>query len=217
MKRFFVIIALASVFAAAGAGCSKKSVDYAAYISDMRSGIFVYEDDGISLAVHCSKREQPRADDGICGDICEICEVFAKFAKNPQTVETELGGYGGEMNYEAVNCRYVLSFSAPEFTGDGLDVKITADGEEKIYRLLNVKDGGVMSCESALMCAVEHDGELFSSLTDRQSFRGEIYVRLLFDEGCYYYVGVCDREHNLTAYLLDGNMGKVIASKKLKV
>ena len=61
-------------------------------------------------------------------------------------------------------------------------------------------------------CAVEHGKELFASLTDGNIFLGEIYVRLLYDDGCYYYVGVCDRNKKITAYLVDGERGKVIAS-----
>ena len=72
-----------------------------------------------------------------------------------------------------------------------------------------------MDCESAVKCVTEHNPDLFASLTENKIFKGEIYVRLLYDEGCYYYVGVCDREKNINAFLVDGVRGKIIANKKL--
>ena len=67
------------------------------------------------------------------------------------------------------------------------------------------------SVESFLV--TEYDGGRFESLTEGSRFAGEIYVRLLYDEGCFYYVGICDREGNTHAYLLDGTNGRVLAEK----
>ena len=71
-------------------------------------------------------------------------------------------------------------------------------------------------CEQALSCVVEHDRELFDSMTANGLFDGEIFIRLLYDEGCYYYVGVCNKQKNIKAYLLDGERGKIIATKELQ-
>ena len=65
-------------------------------------------------------------------------------------------------------------------------------------------------------CVIEHDRKLFEGLTENRLFLGEIYVRLLYDEGCYYYVGVCDKSKHVTAYLIDGEHGKVIATKDIQ-
>ncbi len=214
MKKL-VPIFLAAFFCAAAAGCSAKP-DYMDCISEKRSDIFLYSDDSLTLQINCVCREQPFNADGIRGEMCELTEIFAKFAKTPSSAEIELCGHSGEMNYSAVKGEFSLVYSSPALTGEGVDVKISADGQEREVRALSVKDAGVISCESAVRCAAEHDRELFSSLTARKAFKGEIFVRLLYDEGCYYYVGVCDREKNITAMLLDGNLGKVIATKKLK-
>lgn len=189
--------------------------DYTQYISEKRSEIYLYKDDTAEITVNCVSREQPYNADGICGDMCDLVEIFVKLTPTPDSVEISLEGYSGEMNYEAVNTRFTASYTSPAFMREGIDVVITADGNEKSYTVLSVLDSGVLSCEQALSCAVEHDRELFTSLTRKRDFAGEIYVRLLYDEGCYYYVGVCDRDKNITAYLLDGGIGKVIATKKI--
>ncbi len=215
MKKFFVAAALAAVLGAAALpGCS-RTPDYTRYISEKRSAVYFYKDDTADISVHCVSREQPYNADGICGDMCDLIEIFVKLDPSPDNVEIALEGYSGEMNYEAVNQRFTVSYSAPAFEADSLDITLNFGGKPNTYRVLSAADSGTLTCEQALEYAVEYDGELFDSLTRRGEFEGEIYVRLLYDEGCYYYVGVCDRNKNITAYLLDGGIGKVIATKKL--
>ena len=195
-------------------GCSTK-LNYADYISENRSAIYLYKDDVADITLNCVSREQPYNADGICGDKCDLIEIFVKLTPNPEAVEISLEGYSGEMNYEAVESRFTASFSAPAFRDEGVEVTLTVNGDKKTYRLLSVLDGGVLTCEQILKCAIEHDRALFEGLTAGKEFRGEIYIRLLYDDGCYYYLGVCDRDKNITAYLLDGGIGKVIATKRI--
>ena len=215
MRKFFcAAIAAVCMTLCLATGCN-GSVDYTDYISEKRSEIYLYKDDEIDFKIHCVSREQPYNSDGICGNMCEITEIFLICTPTPESVEIRLDGYSGEMNYGAVDRQFTASYSAPAFNSEGVDVTLTMDGKERSFRALSVLDKGVISCEQALKCAAEYDKELFSGLTSHKDFAGEIYVRLLYDEGCYYYVGVCDRQKNITAYLLDGGTGKVITSKKL--
>lgn len=214
MKKSSFIIAAAGCFAAFTlSGCS-SSLDYNAYISEKRSEIYIYKDDSTEFKIYCTQREQPYNADGICGNMCEVREIFAEFADTPSSVAVNIGGYSGEMNYQAVGGRFTASYSAAAINADGVDVLLTVDGEERAFKALSVADKSVISCETALRCVIEHDGDLFANLTEKKDFKGEIHVRLLYDEGCYYYVGVCDRNKNTTAYLVDGGNGKIIAGKK---
>lgn len=214
MKKF-ILAAICAAAAVLPLTACNTQFDYSKYISEKRSEIYLYADDQASITVNCVSREQPYNADGICGDRCDLVEIYVTITPTPASVEISVADYSGEMNFEAVNTRFTASYSSPAFKSDGLDVTVTADGKEKTYHLLSVLDSGILSCEQALRCAVDHDGELFASLTRKKDFLGEIYIRLLYDEGCYYYVGVCDREKNITAYLLDGGIGKVIATKKI--
>ena len=215
MKKFIAAVICAAVAAVLPLTACNAQTDYTQYISEKRSEIYLYKDDVTEITINCVSREQPYNSDGICGNMCDLVEIFVKLTPTPDSVEISLEGYSGEMNYEAVNARFTASYTSPAFMREGIDVVIKADGNEKHYTVLSVLDSGVLSCEQALRCAVEHDRELFTSLTRKRDFVGEIYVRLLYDEGCYYYVGVCDRDKNITAYLLDGGIGKVIATKKI--
>lgn len=215
MKKFLAVAAAGVLTVCTLSACSQKK-DYTQYISEIRSEIYLYKDDETDLKIYCVRREQPYNADGICGDMCDLIEIYAQFATTPESVEISLADYFGEMSYQAVDRQFFTSYSAPALSCEGVDVTLNIDGNAKSVRALSVLDSGVISYKKALDCVIEHDSELFEGLALNGGFAGEIYIRLLYDEGCYYYVGICDREKNITAYLLDGGIGKVIATKQIR-
>lgn len=210
----FLLTATSTFLLAFAAACGGQT-DYSSFISEKRYAVYLYEDDDLSVKLHCSVREEPYVSDGYKGEMTEICEVFVHFTAGPSDVGILFDdGRGGEMNYMSVTDSFYLSF-AGSFSGDKVNVKLSWENSEKTVEVASVMYDGVISCEEALGCAREYDGETFSALTDDKNFLGEIYVRLLSDAGkCYYYVGVCDREGNISAYLVDGEKGGVIAERK---
>lgn len=195
--------------------CSKQ-VNYCDYISESRSDIFLYKDDTTEIKIQCVNKEQPFSADGYKGATCDLIEIYVTLAKNPQELEVSVEGLGGEMNYQAVTRQYYLSLSSAAFDKSGVEVTLTADGKKETYTALSVKDDNVMSCEKAVLCVTEYASELFEGLTSNGIFDGEIFVRLLYDDGCYYYVGVCNKDKHVTAFLIDGERGKVIAKKEIQ-
>ena len=221
MKKLFVAIALAAIIFTAAlpllfSACAKP-VDYGSCISEMRSEIYLYRDDSLSVTINCVRREQPYNADGICGEMCDLVEIFVSFEKNPETAEITLGGYSGELNFEAVKNVYTVTYAGEPFSSDGVDCTLTFDESELTFCALPAADGATISCEQALKFAQENSPESFSSLTSKGQFCGEIFVRLIYDDGCYYCVGVCDREKNVKAWLLDGVSGKIVSSKNYSI
>ena len=216
MKKFLCLAAAALAAVTLFCGCSKsQNVDYSTYVSEKRENIYSYADDDLNFTVYYGVREQPFEADGVRGELFRFAEARVKFTKTPSEVLIDIDGAGGEMNYNAVECNFSLNFPDPQFGGDALDVILTVDGRQRKINVQSVLYEGVMECDRALDCVKEYAKDLFSSLTERGVFNAEIFVRLLFDDGCYYYVGVCDRQHNIHAYLVDGVRGKIIAEKKL--
>lgn len=215
--KFFIWIVLSALCALCALPACSKQVNYCDYISESRFDIFLYKDDSTEIKIQCSKKEQPFSADGYKGDLSDLVEIYVTLAKNPQELEVEVEGLAGEMNYQAVTRQYYLSLSAAAFDKSGVEVTLTADdGNKETYTALSVKDDNVMSCEKAVLCVAEYASELFEGLTSNGLFDGEIFVRLLYDDGCYYYVGICDKTKHVTAFLIDGERGKVIAKKELQ-
>lgn len=194
-------------------GCN-TGVNYLNYVSEKRTDIYLYSNDGLEIKIYLSEKETPYSADGIKGEMTPLTEIFVSLPENPDSVDIEVCSAGGEMNYRAVENCYYLSLSGGDISGESTDVTLTYGGESKTYTAVNVLYDGVISCDDAVQCVIEYDGELFESLTENNIFCGEIYVRLLYDDGCYYYVGVCDRNKKINAYLIDGERGKIITTKQ---
>lgn len=217
-KKFCLAIVVISALCAclcAFTGCF-KSVNYLDYVSEKRSEIYLYQDDDTSIKIFCSQKEQPYRADGIKGEMCDIVEFFVFLPKTYDEVWVKAESFEGEMNYRSVERGYYLSFTAKAFEKDAVDVTLRYGEETKTYSALSVKTAGIMSCENAVKCVIEHDKALFDSLTQNRIFNAEIYVRLLHDDGCFYYVGICDRNKKITAFLIDGEKGKIIATKEIQ-
>ncbi|MGN0814352.1 MAG: hypothetical protein ACI4MH_03880 [Candidatus Coproplasma sp.] len=191
-----------------------KGIDYADYISENRTDVFLYADDNISFKIYCSSRETPYLSDGIKGKTEDIIEAHLSVEGSPSEVKIDMGGYGGEMNYLSVSKSFYLSFSGKPFGGENVDVTLTVDGKEQSFTAASVKYDGLITPVEALNCVREYDAGLFEKLTDGNNFCGEIYLRLLFDDGCFYYVGVCDREGIINSFLVNGENGRIIATRK---
>lgn len=214
MKKF-LLPALAFLTSVTVLGGCAKSVDYLSYISEKRTDVFLYSDDGLEIKIYVSEKETPYCADGIRGEVSPLTEIFVTLPKNYDEVNISVGNVGGEMNYRSVENLYYISSSEGKFEGGNAEVTLSYGGESKTYTAQSVLYDGVMDCDGAVNCVIEHDAEFFKSLTQNNIFCGEIYVRLLYDEGCYYYVGVCDRNKKINAYLVDGERGKIIATKEL--
>lgn len=196
--------------------CSCKSkIDYYSFVSEYRHDIYLYEDDGVSLKIYLSDKETPYNCDGVKGDMTTVCEVYYFAEKTPDEVEFELNGLGGEMSYLSVSRSFYLSYTCDKTFGAKASVNLTVDGKQTTIEAGNVREEGTIDGATALKCVTEYDSEQFSRLTDGNNFKGEIGIRLLYDEGCYYYVGVCNREKNTHAYLLDATDGRIISERDI--
>ncbi len=210
MKKFLLSLALSIPAFMFFPGC-KKSADYFSFVSEYRKSVYLYEDDLLSVRIYSVDKETPYSLDGFKGDVSNVTEVFFEYKSGASEVEIELLGQGGEMSWLAVSRNFYLSFAGEGLKGASIPVTLNIDGKEKKVDVFNVAEEGTIDGKTALKCVYEYDGDTFKELTDGTAFAGEIIVRLLYDEGCYYYVGVCNREAQVHAYLVNGADGRIIA------
>ena len=216
MKKILYLAAALAAAAAMLCGCAKKT-NYADYISEKRYAVYLYEDDAESIKIYCSEKESPFVADGVKGKTTTVTEIYAKLSGEPETVNISGGGItGGEMSYMTVRDCWYLS-CGETIEGDSAELTVVKDGAEKTYTLPKAGTGGALTCEQALDCVTEHDRQLFDSLTVNGIFEGEIFVRMIYDGACYYYVGVCGRDSTVHAYLVDGASGRIIAEREHRI
>lgn len=217
MRKLVYISILAAALTAASSAACAKNVNYSDYISEMRTAIYLYEDDSESIKIYCSEKESPFVADGIKGQTGGLVEIYATLDGSFDEVNVSGGNIsGGDMSYLTVKDCWYLSYSGIA-EGDEIALTLNRDGQTKDYTLIKVAGENVISCEQALQCVIEHDETLFERMTVNGIFEGEIFVRLLYDENCYYYVGVCGRDGNIHAFLVDGNSGRIIAEREHRI
>lgn len=212
MKKFLLSLILCLPALLCLPAC-KKNVDYFSYVSEYRKSVYFYKDDLVSVKIYSVDRETPYSLDGVKGDVSNVTEVFLEYANSADEVEIELLGHGGEMSWQAVTRNYYLSFAGGEINGASIPVTLKIDGAEKQLDVFNVAEEGTIDGKTALKCVREYDGDAFTALTDGSAFAGEIIIRLLYDDGCFYYVGICNRDAEVHAYLVNGSDGRIIAER----
>lgn len=212
MKKFLTVLLISVPLCLVFSACKKKT-DYFSYVSEYRKSVYLLKEDNYELKIYCTERETPYLLNGVKGETSTVTEVYYYCENTPQSVDIEIGGQGGEMSYVATTRTFYLSFTG-EFEGDDISADLTVDGKQVNLVAHNVTKEGVISGKAALNCVMEYDRKTFDDLTDNGTFGGEIQIRLLYDDGCFYYVGVCDREGNVNAYLVDGDDGRILAQKQ---
>lgn len=219
IKRLLIGVAALLLFAVFCllSACSKQ-IEYFDYVSELRHDIFLAETDSLSLRIYGVKKESPYLSDGIPDEVSSRTEIYLAAPSGNQTysVSFSIDGepHGGEMSYDNVKGEYYY-FCSLDISGQTeIACVLTCADEQQELTAKSVKDENTMTAQSALQTLITAEQELFDSLTDKYGFAGEIYVRLLYEENAYYYIGVIDRNGNTTAYLLNASSGKLLAKRE---
>ena len=196
----------------------KKSVDYFSYASEIRSNILFYKDDHFLLRVHAVKREQPYIADGIARESVPLCEIFltAPSGNEPCEIYFTVDGkkYGGDMSYDGVKADYFFSCTLDISTLSQIDFSLSYGKENYTLLAESIVDNTVIAPKSILERLTTDYAPLFARLTDDYGFQGEIYIRLIYEDSPYYFVGVIEKTGKTTAFLLNATTGKILASRE---
>ena len=196
----------------------KKSTDYLAYASEIRSNIFIGKADGFLLRAHAVKREQPYLADGIPRDSVPLCEIFLTAPSGDKDCEISFTvdgkKYGGDMSYDGVKAEYYFSCTLDISSLQAIDFSLAFGEETLVVCAQSVVDSSVLTPKVVIeRLAVEYKA-LFDRLTDDYGFQGEIYIRLIFEDSPYYFVGIIERDETTTAFLINAVTGKVLACRE---
>ncbi|MBQ7912298.1 MAG: hypothetical protein IJ308_00935 [Clostridia bacterium] len=197
-------------------GC-QKSVDYFSYVSEFRNNIFLAETDGLCLYIHSVLKETPYAADGVANESTARTEVFLSAPEGTQnyTLYIEVDGkqYGGELAFDNVKAEYFLSFSLDISELKELPCVLQCGESKWQFVASSVLRNETVTPRNILDNVRAYAPEIFENLTDKYGFKGEIYLRLLYEDAPYYYVGVIDRNGDIYAFLVNATNGKVLARR----
>ncbi len=198
-------------------GCTKQ-IDYFSYVSELRSNVFIHKDDEYSLRVYSLIKESPYQTDGIVSKTNVRTEIrlIAPSGEKTYAVYFTFDGteYGGEMSFDNVKSEYYYACPVDVSKCSTLDLRLVCGTNESVYTAKSVLTSDTIAPKQALSLLTEKEKALFDSLTDKYGFAGEIHLRLLYEGAPYYYVGVVDRQGNVTAFLINAVTGQILAKRQ---
>ncbi len=198
-------------------GCQKK-LDYFDYVSELRSTIFLAQEEDFSLRIYAVKKETPYLTDGIPQEVSPRFEAYLVAPDGSKTTNLsfEIDGriFGGEMSFDNVKREYFYSCTLDISALDEIACTLQYGERELKMTAKSVLDGNALSPKAALEKLTKEHAALFSSLSDAYGFAGEIYLRLIYEESAYYYIGVIDRTGKINAFLMNAESGKILAKRE---
>ena len=214
LKSFLLLLSMLCL--AVFTGCKKK-IDYLPYVSELRSNILLANTDGFSLRIYAVNKENPYLPDGIPHECTTRVEVYFTAPEGKENCKIfftlDEQEYGGDMSYDNVKAEYFFSCTLDVSAVESLSCHIEYGEKTLDMTALSIRQEHTMDAMNLLKTLKTAEGELFSSLTDQYGFAGEIYIRLIYEENPYYYVGIIDRNGNINAFLLNAQTGKILAKR----
>lgn len=224
MKKIILSAAVAAATLAmivATASCKNK-VDLTPYISELRSNVLFGESENYSVKCYSETREKPLVSDGKASSGCPA--VIIKLTVKHETDEVSVGAkvtFSLDKEYSAIFVFHPESdvYVATSYVGSlpdrSLTVTVTEGEKSENVELTSIVGSDVASPLVALETASEAVKEFY----DTEEFKSrafEIHIRLIEDDGqFFYYVGfVTERETLATLVSRDGK--KVLTKRVVK-
>ena len=214
---FLVILCLLSwVFSLSVTACNRPQ-DLTDLVSEYRNNLFLYEDEALSVKAHNLEREYPYVADGYKGEMNCRVELFVCATAEVKRCEIYffVGGtlHGGEASYDGVKRQFYFSCAADVADAPSLQVRVLLDETEKELTLRSVKTPDLLPLPELLNTLFSEEEELKKRLTENGELACELYVRILYEDAPYFYVGVVDRKGTIHAFLLHGKTGEILAKR----
>ena len=216
-KKFFLSLFLSFFCVFFFCSC-KKTITYFDYVSELRSNIFLGKTESFSLRIYAVDKESPYSTDGVPRETFSRMEAYLVAPEGNKTAnftfKIEEKTYSGEMSYDMVKGEYYYACPIDVSSQSEIICSIEYDGVVNEIVTTSVLTQSTISPKAALEKLQKEKAELFSSLTDKYGFAGEIYLRLISEGSPYYYIGIMDRNGNCTAFLMNAETGKILAERK---
>jgi len=214
-RRVFALL-LSVLFCLFVVGCKRK-LDLTEYVSEYRNNLFLYVGENFSVRAQNVQKEYPYVADGYKGEMTQRLELTVTAPQGTERCVVRFTAEGqrheGEASYDNVKRHFYYSCTANVESVYSLPLELTFDGESQEITLTSVKSDELLSLQEVLTHAFEGEQELLKKLTPNQEFEGELYVRLLYEDAPFFYVGIVERQGKITSLLLDGATGKTLAKR----
>lgn len=219
LRIFAAAAALVLSILPAAAACS-AAPDLTDYVSEYRSRLYSGTEGEYTVVASFSERETPYRADGNVGNMTQVFEVTLAAADNTRTYVVRFSSAGkeycAELSFDSVRMVHSYSQSMPAPEEESLAFAFT-DAEDEDFAITvtaqSARLADTLELPALLSALYGAERERFDALADGRIFRGELYVRLLAEDGAnYFYVGLTDRDGRTYSMLADGATGEILAT-----
>ncbi len=215
-KKFLPLLVLPAAFLLPS--CSENT-DYFDYVSELRSNILTGQYNNLSLRVYATEKENPYAADGYCREATPRAEIWLTAPTGIESYDISFTWngeeYGGDMSFDNVKTEYYYSCTLDLSEASELAFTVRWEDGSAEISAATVRTEETLAPREALGLVCTAESEKFSSMTDRNGFAGEIYMRLIYEDAPYYYIGIIDRDGGILALLVDSTDGKILARREM--
>lgn len=178
-----------------------------AHVSENRYAVYLGKTELCSIKAVSVIREYPYLQDGLVSDLGILFEVTVHYfaPQEEPTLSFQISDkkYGGELSYNTVSGDYTFSCTLSVWEDS---ISFETQGTTVKADRMNDKDYTKQVLDGILK------EESMQQFYTNGTFLGEIRLRLIWDDGVYYYVGLITPDGSEHAFLTD-ETGKVLASK----
>ena len=172
----------------------------------------------MQLRIYSVRKESPYHADGIPRQSVMRTEVYFLAPSGDKTCTLALyegeNKYGGEMSYDSVKAEYYFSCTLDVSNCQTLRCEIEYGDTMVELTAESVRSKSILSPESALTILQTEEKDLFTAMTDKYGFSGEIHLRLIYEDAPFYYIGIINRKGEIYAFLLNAETGKILAKRQ---
>ena len=197
----------------------KKSLDLNVYVSQLRLGVYQGVSENFDLTLYSESKEKPFAIDGFVGEMGNVLIVKLNGTKTLSdgvkiTVKYDDYECSGEFKLNPVNSTYTAEIEVENLpnTPNVLAFIETEEVKEQVS-LVSKVSASKLDYKSVLKFVQDSDAETVKKLFT-SNVSTEIHIRIIPEKGKnYYYVGFNNKDGSISAYLVDGETGEVLARR----
>lgn len=219
--KLFAVVVTAIISIISITSCNKE-LDLSSYVSQLRLAVYEGESQNFKAVAYTEKRETPFNADGVVAEIKNAVIIKISFLNGSPNDVTATLSYGVEnyetsLTYNPVSEKSTATIYVQNLpTSPSVNLTVTSGDVTEKLTLSSVIFDNTVTYNEALKSVVNSDKERVDKLFNEGNVSAEIHVRLICADGKnYYYIGFVEKGGKTTAYLVDGESAKVIASKSL--
>ena len=194
-------------------------MDYTPYISELRSNILLAEAEDLSLRIYAVDKEIPYQADGIPRETTNRLEAYLHAPDGSKPCNLSFSfedrDFYGEMSYDNVKAEYFFSCTLDVSKETELACRIEYGEKTVEMTARSVCNENTLTASNILSILEAEEQELFTAMTDKYGFSGEIYMRQIYENALYYYVGIIERSGVVHAFLINAQSGKILAKRTM--